>query len=157
MDLDERALRRVSDLTTALERECRLIAELHRAVLSQREAVARGDGSAVEASIVAAGRALLTLQETRRSRAALLEGLVGDPSQPLSGLEAHFDPGLPVSFIAALREVQQSAIAVRRDIRRNEEWLAGALKARDALVQELLTGSRPESPPEAPFASREEA
>ena len=157
MDLDGPALRHMADLTIALERECRLIEELHRAVLDQRDAMARGDAQAVDASIRAAGRALLTLQETRRSRAELLESLVGDASQPLSELEARFEPGLPESFLAARREVHRSATAVARDAWRNQEVLLGALKARDAMVQELLSGSRPILSPEPPPGSREEA
>jgi hypothetical protein len=143
MDLDGPALRGVADLTVALEQECRLIDELYRAVLLQREAVARGDVTGVESSIRLAGRALLTLQETLRHREALLRRLVGDPAQPLADLEARFDAPLPESFIAVRRQVRSSATGVAQEVWRNQEVLLRALRERDALLQELLTGSRP--------------
>jgi hypothetical protein len=150
MDLDEAALRGFADLTLALEREGRLIGELYRAILQQREAVGLGDVAGVESSIRLASRALLTLQETQRHRATLLRRLVGDPAQPLADLDAHFDAALPETFLAARRRVQSSAVEVAEEVWRNQEVLLGALRERDALLRELLTGSRPTSPPELP-------
>jgi hypothetical protein len=158
MDLDGPALQGVADLTRALERECRLIDELYRAVLLQRNAVAQGDATGVESSIRLAGRALLTLQETRRHREALLRRLVGDPAQPLADLDARFDAPLPESFLAARRQVRSSATGVAQEVWRNQEVLLRALRERDALLQELLTGSRPVSTAgERPSGSTPEA
>jgi hypothetical protein len=157
MDLDGPALQGVADLTVALERECRLIDELYRAVLLQREAVAQGDVTGVESSIRLAGRALLTLQETRRYREVLLRRLVGDPAQPLADLDARFDAPLPEAFLAARRQVRSSATGVAQEVWRNQELLLRALRERDALLQELLTGSRPvSSAEEQPPASTPE-
>ena len=153
MDLDGAALRGFGDLTLELERECRLIGELYGAILRQREAVALGDVPGVEASIRLAGRALLTLQETQRHRATLLRRLVGDPAQPLADLDTHFDAALPETFLAARRRVQSSAAEVAEEIWRNQEVLLGALRERDALLRELLTGSRPTGPGEPPPAA----
>jgi hypothetical protein len=157
MDLDGAALSGFADLTFALERECRLIGELHRAILQQREAVAQGDVPGVESSIRLGSRALLTLQETRRHRATLLRRLVGDPAQPLADLDTHFDAALPETFLAARRQVQSSAAEVAQEIWRNQEVLLGALRERDALLRELLTGSRPTAPAEPPPAATAEA
>jgi hypothetical protein len=154
-DLDGAALRGFADLTLALERECRLIGELYRAIQQQREAVDRGDVPGVESSIGHASRALLTLQETQRHRATLLRRLVGDPAQPLADLDTHFDAALPETFLAARRLVQSSAAEVAEEIWRNQEVLLGALRERDALLRELLTGSRPTAPPEPPAAIAE--
>jgi hypothetical protein len=155
-DLDGAALHGFADLTLALERECRLIGELHRAILRQREAVAQGDVPGVESSIRLGSRALLTLQETQRHRATLLRRLVGDPAQPLADLDTHFDAALPETFLAARRQVQSSAAEVAEEIWRNQEVLLGALRERDALLRELLTGSRPTAPVEpAPAATAE--
>ena len=156
MDLDGAALRGVADLTLALERECRLIDELHRAVLQQRDAVARGDVPGVESSIRLAGRALLTLQENQRYRATLLRRLVGDPAQPLADLDARFEAVLPETFLAARRRMQSSATEVAEEVWRNQEVLLGALREREALLQELLTGSRPTPPAEPTPAARAE-
>jgi hypothetical protein len=156
MDLDGAALRDVADLTLGLERECRLIDELHRAVLQQRDAVARGDVPGVESSIRLAGRALLTLQENQRYRATLLQRLVGDPAQPLADLDARFEAVLPETFLAARRRMQSSATEVAEEVWRNQEVLLGALREREALLQELLTGSRPTPPAEPPPAARAE-
>jgi len=155
MDLDAAAVRGIADLTLALERECRLIDELHRAVLQQREAVAREDVPSVEASIRLAGRTLLTLQETRRYRATVLQRLVGDPAQPLADLERRFEAPLPETLLAVRTRVQQSATEVAEEVWRNEEMLLAALRERDALLLELLTGIRPTTPVEQPGARPE--
>jgi hypothetical protein len=155
MDLDAAAVRGIADLTLALERECRLIDELHRAVLQQREAVAREDVPSVEASIRLAGRTLLTLQETRRYRATVLQRLVGDPAQPLADLERRFEAPLPETLLAVRTRVQQSATEVAEEVWRNEEMLLAALRERDALLLELLTGIRPTTPAEQPGARPE--
>jgi hypothetical protein len=153
MDLDGAALRGFGDLTLALERECRLIGELYRAILQQREAIDRGDVSGVESSIRLASRTLLTLQETQRHRATLLRRLVGDPAQPLADLDTHFDATLPEAFLAVRRQVHSSAAEVAEEIWRNQEVLLVALRERDALLRELLTGSRPTDPAEPPPAA----
>ena len=155
MDLDGGALRAIGELTVALDRECRLIDELHRAVLQQREAVSRGDQPGVESSLRLAGRALLTLQETRRTRATLLHRLVGDPAQPIADLDALFETSLPPSFLAARERMLRSAAGVAEDVWRNQQTLLGALRKRDALLQELLTGSRPTSADDPPAARAE--
>lgn len=156
MDLDGAALRGFADLTLALEREYRLIDDLNRAILQQREAVIQGDVPGVESSIRLASRALLTLQETQRYRATLLQRLVGDPAQPLADLDTHFDAALPEKFLAARRRVQSSATEVAEEVWRNQEVLLGALRERDALLRELLTGSRPTAPAETPPAATAE-
>jgi hypothetical protein len=155
LDLDSAALRGFTDLTLALERECRLIGELYSAILRQREAVARSDVPGVESSIRLASRALLTLQETQRYRATLLQRLVGDPAQPLAELDTHFDAALPGTFLAARRRVRSSAAEVAEEVWRNQEVLLGALREREALLRELLTGSRPAAPAEPPAATAE--
>jgi hypothetical protein len=156
LDLDGAALRGFADLTLALERECRLIGELHSAILRQREAVARSDVPGVESSIRLASRALLSLQETQRYRATLLQRLVGDPAQPLAELDTLFDAALPETFLAARRRVQSSAAEVAEEVWRNQEVLLGALREREALLRELLTGSRPAAPAEPPPAATAE-
>jgi hypothetical protein len=153
MDLDGAALRGFADLTLALERECRLIGELYSAILRQREAIARGDVPGVESSIRLASRTLLTLQETQRHRATLLRRLVGDPAQPLADIDTQFDAALPEAFLAVRRRVHSSAAEVAEEIWRNQEVLLGAMRERDALLRELLTGSRPTASPEPPPAA----
>lgn len=155
MDLDGSALRGVADLTLALERECRLMDELRRAVLQQRDAVARGDVPGVESSIRLASRALLTLQENQRYRATLLQRLVGDPAQPLADLDARFEAVLPEAFLDVRRRMQSSATEVAQEVWRNQEVLLDALRERDAVLRELLTGSRPIPPAEPPGARPE--
>jgi hypothetical protein len=150
MDLDGMALRGFADLTLALERECRLIEELRHAVVRQREAVPLGDVRGMESSIGLASRALLTLQENRRYRATLLQRLVGDPAQPLADLDRRFDTALPEPFLAARRRMQTTAAGVAQEVWRNQEVLLAALRERDALLQELLTGSRPTAPRSEP-------
>jgi hypothetical protein len=157
MDLDGTALRGFADLTLALERECRLIEELHHAVVQQRQAVPQGDVRGMETSIRLASRTLLTLQENRRYRATLLRRLVGDPAQPLADLDRRFEAALPETFVAARLRMQSSAAGVAEEVWRNQEVLLAALREREALLQELLSGSRPTVPGEtAPPAARSE-
>lgn len=146
MDLDPAALRGFTDLTLAVQQESRLLEALRRAVVQQREAVERGDTSGVESSVRLAGRALLTLQEARRHRSAVLRRLVGDPAQPLMDVEARFDSPLPEPFVAARVRMRLSAAETGEEVWRNQELLLRALRERDALLQELLTGSRPTIP-----------
>ncbi len=155
MDLDAVAMRGIADLTVALERECRLMDDLHRAVLQQRDAVADNDAPNVESSIRLAGRTLLTLQETRRHRAALLQRLVGDPAQPLADLERRFEAPLPETLLAVRRRVQHTATEVAEAVWHNQEMLLGAVREREALLLELLTGVRPTTPAAPPGATPE--
>ena len=143
MDLDPVALRDFTDLTLAVQQEGRQLEALRSAVLQQREAVVQGDLPAVEASVRLAGRALLTLQEARRHRAAVLQRLVGDPAQPLMDLDTRFETPLPEGFLAARSGLRRLATETAEDVWRNQELLLAALRERDALLQELLTGSRP--------------
>ena len=156
MDLDGSALRAVTDLTLALDRECRLIEELRRAVLQQREAVTHGDLAGVESSIRLASRSLLTLQENQRYRSTLLQRLVGDPAQPLADLDSRFESALPAAFLAARDKMRESATDVAAEVWRNQEVLLAALRERDAMLQELLTGMRPSSAADLPGATQED-
>jgi hypothetical protein len=146
MDLDATALRGFTDLTLAVEQERRLLEALRRAVLQQREAVVIGDVAGVESSARLAGRALLTLQEARRHRAAVLQRLVGDPAQPLLEIDTRFETPLPETFLAARSGMRRTAAEAAEDVWRNQELLLATLRERDALLQELLTGSRPARP-----------
>jgi hypothetical protein len=146
MDLDAGALRGFTDLTLAVQQEGRLLEGLRRAVLQQRDAVVAGDVPAVETSVRLASRALLTLQEARRHRAAVLQRLVGDPAQPLLDIDTKFETPLPEAFLAARSSMRRSATEAADDVWRTQELLLGTLRERDALLQELLTGSRPAAP-----------
>jgi hypothetical protein len=149
MDLDAGALRGFTDLTLAVQQEGRLLEGLRRAVLQQRDAVVAGDKPAVETSVRLASRALLTLQEARRHRAAVLQRLVGDPAQPLLDIHTKFEAPLPEAFLGARSTMRRSATEVGDDVWRTQELLLAALRERDALLQELLTGSRPAPPAES--------
>jgi hypothetical protein len=146
MDLDATAVRGFIDLALAVRQESRLLEALRGAVLQQREAVLLGDLAGLESSVRLAGRALLTLQEARRHRAAVLQRLVGDPAQPLLDIDGRFVAPLPDAFIVARSSMRRSATETAEEIWRNQELLLRALRERDALLQELLTGSRPTSP-----------
>lgn len=146
MDLDPVALRGVTDLTLAVQQEERLLEALRSAMLRQREAVARGDGPGVETSLRLAGRALLTLQDARRHRAAVLQRLVGDPAQPLMDLDARFAEPLPEAFLAARSRMRRLATETAGEVWRSQELLLDGLREREALLQELLTGARPAGP-----------
>ncbi len=146
MDLDVTALQGVADLTLALNRERRLIGELQRAMLQQRQAVGRADVSGIEASLRLASRVLLTIQETQRYRATLLQHLVDRPDERLEDLDGRFGAVLPDPFLDARRKLRTSATELAEAVWCNQGVLLDALREREAMLRELLTGSRPASP-----------
>ena len=101
-------------------------------------------------------RSLLTLQENQRHRSTLLRRLVGDPAQPLAELDGRFDSALPAAFLAAREKMRVSASDVAAEVWRNQEVLLAALRERDAMLQELLTGMRPSSAGDPPGATPED-
>src|SRR5690349_19926737 len=86
---DPGAAERIDDLAEALGHEASIIEELRQALLRQRAGVATDDSDAVETSIHAVGRTLLTLDEARRRRASLT-ALVSGENTSIDRLESLF-------------------------------------------------------------------
>jgi hypothetical protein len=132
---------RLDDLTGALGHELRLIDDLRQALIRQRVAVAADDPEAIESSVHAIGRTLLTLEEARRGRGALIALVACNGAIALSDLEAHVGFSLPDGFVAAREAVHQAAEATSRELAINQTVLRHALEAGDAYLQQLFSST----------------
>jgi hypothetical protein len=141
---------RLDDLTEALGRELRHIDDLKQALLRQRAAVAADDPEAIESSVHAIGRTLLTLEEARRKRSALIALMAGDGAVALSDLDAHLGFSPPESFVAAREAVRRAAEATSRELAINQTILRRALEAGDAFLQQLFSSTADPMPSYTP-------
>ena len=76
----------VQQLVDGLDTERRLVEELDRVMISQRDGVARDDLGKIDDSMYAAQRILGTLKEARRLRGTLLRALGCQEETPLADL-----------------------------------------------------------------------
>lgn len=128
---------RLDALTRALQHERALIDNLRQALLRQRAAVAAHDPQAIEVSVHAIGRTLLTLEEARRLRLALLD-LIGAPV-PLAELERVIGGELTPAFRAACQAVRRAAEDTAREVAINQNILRRAIWAGDVFLQQLFS------------------
>ena len=118
--------RRLDDLTSALGHELRLIDDLRQALMRQRMAVATDDPGAIESSVQAIGRTLLTLEEARRRRSALIALMVGNATTALADLEIQLGFPAPNDFVLAREAVHRAAEATSRGLATNQSILRRA-------------------------------
>lgn len=130
---------RFAELAGALDHETRLIGTLIAALRDQRAAVAADDAIAVEASVRAVSRALLTLGEVRRNRLALSTELTGAAAGDLD---------------APQRRLRAAAAEAAREVAINQAVLGRALAAGEAFLQQLLSGAADPTPAYEPMARR---
>lgn len=142
--------RRLDELTGALAHELRLIDDLRQALMRQREAVASDDPEAIESSVHAIGRTLLTLEEARRRRGALIALIAGNSSIALADLETHLGFSVPDDFVAAREAVRRAAEATSRELAINQAILRRALEAGDAFLQQLFSSTADPMPAYTP-------
>jgi hypothetical protein len=133
--------RRVDELTGALCHELRLIDDLSQALMRQRMAVAADDPGAVESSMQAIGRTLLTLEEARRRRGALMALIIGDATVALADLEIQLGFPAPDDFVTAREAVRGATEAASRKLVINQAILRRAAEAGDAFLQELFSST----------------
>jgi len=147
---------RVEQLTRALTSESEALQELRETLVVQRQAVALHDQAAVESSIHAMGRVILTLQEVRRQRHALLALIADGEPITLADVDAHVTGGMPADFRAAQQNVAQLATATANDLTINHHVLDRVLQAGDAFLQRLFSSTMEPSPSYAPVQDGEE-
>jgi len=141
---------RLEELAAALAHELRLIDDLRQALLRQRTAVAADDPDAIESSVQAIGRTLLTLDEARRRRGALVALVAGSDAVALADLESRLGFPLPAGLIAAREAVRREAEATTRELAINQTVLRRALEAGDAFLQQLFSSTVDPTPTYAP-------
>jgi len=134
-----RSHQRLDELTGALGHELRLIDDLRQALMRQRMAVAAGDPGAIESSVQAIGRTLLTLDEARRRRGALIALIVGNATVALADLEIHLGFSAPGDLVTAREAVRRAAEATSRGLAINQTILRHAAEAGDSFLQELFS------------------
>lgn len=147
----------LTELSRALDHESRIVEELRDTLIRQREAVASTSADAVNATVDAVGRILMTLDEARRRRAVIVGALTGDPATRLDRLEATV-PEVPAELAESRRKWREAAATVAREVTINRGVLRRALESGDAFLQALFsttatgtpvygTRERDESPP----------
>ena len=109
-------------------------------LLRQRVGVAADDPEVVEATGHAISRMLLTLEEARRRRSALITLVIGDPGVALEDLQRHLGIPLPAAFIEAGESVRRAGEAIAVDVAINQDVLTRSLEAGEAFRQQLFSG-----------------
>jgi FlgN protein len=131
-------------LADAFAAERRQVETLRDTILRQRDGVARDDVTAVDDSVFAMQRTLVTLQVARRQRRAICRRIFGSEDTPLRDL----DSALGADMTDALRTERDALLAaarrLARDIEINRRVLQQALHQGSALVPVLAGGA--ESP-----------
>ncbi|HTS87720.1 MAG TPA: hypothetical protein VMG41_04445 [Gemmatimonadales bacterium] len=130
---------RLADLVDGLLYEAHVIGELRQALLRQRAGVAADDAEAVESSVQAMGRTLLTLDEAKRRRAALTALITGGEPAPLDRLESLLGGSVPPELEEARTMLKRAALQAAQDVAINQHILKRALEAGDLFLQKLFS------------------
>jgi hypothetical protein len=136
-----RGLDGLHDLTGVLDEEVPLIDDLRQALRRQRSAVAEDDSGAIESSVQAIGRTLLTLDAARRRRGAIVALLACSPWVAVSDLDGYLGVDLPESLAPAPEAVRRAAADTALELTINQTILGRALEAGDAFLQELFSST----------------
>ena len=132
---------RLEELESALSEEQSLMEDLDRMLLRQRAGVAADDPEAIEATVQAISRTLLTLDEARRRRTALITLVIGNPGVALEDLQRHLAIPLPAAFMEARERVRRAGEAIAGDLAINQDVLRRGLEADEAFRQRLFSGA----------------
>ena len=144
------------ELTVSLQREVRITEELGEALVNQRTAVAADDPPAVNASVEAIGRILLTLNAARRRRSDLLSAITGGDPVPLDALEGVVGQPLPMRMTEAVRELRRAALKVTQEVKINRTVLRRAVETGEAFLQALFSAAVDPEPVYHPSDKKEE-
>ncbi|MBI1809687.1 MAG: flagellar export chaperone FlgN [Gemmatimonadetes bacterium] len=130
----------VSALGDALRSEARLLADLVAIMRRQRDAVSRDDLDAIDDSVFATHRVLVTLGEARRRRRSLNHLLGEGDDLSLAAIEDFFVGDVPADLQAAVALVTDGARALQREVEINRRVLRHAIDAADQFVRSLYGG-----------------
>lgn len=132
---------RAGSLADALASECRLLEDLTLVLRQQRDGVAGNDLEAIDASVYAAQRVLLTLQQARKRRRTLLGLLAGREDVGLGELEEVVGPADLTAQVRAARDaLQRAARSLARELDVNRRVLNGAIAVGDELIRAMVGG-----------------
>ena len=135
----------LGELGAVMQQELRLLEELRQALRRQRDGVAAGDAPAIEDSVAAVGRTLLTLDASRRRRGSLVALLAGADGS-LEQVERAIGMPLPASMLESRAALRRAAESVQREVRTNQTVLRRCLEAGDAFLQELFATASDRTP-----------
>lgn len=124
------------DLVRAVTQEHGLLVALRSALAHQRDGVAAGDSGAVEAASHGVAHAVMTLDEARRRREALVLGFGHARPMRLETLELHV--GVVPGLAEARHLLREEAEETLRDLAVTQQVLQSALRAGDAYLQSLF-------------------
>lgn len=125
-------------LASALLSERTLIDDLTETVLRQRAAIAVDDLQAVDDSVFATHRLLLTLAEARKGRRAI-NAMAGCREETgVKHLEDALGPWMTPSLRSAREELQGAAARLSREIGINRRILREAIANSDAFVRAVV-------------------
>ncbi|MHB1297445.1 MAG: flagellar protein FlgN [Gemmatimonadaceae bacterium] len=125
----------VAALAQALVEEERILADVIGVLLRQREAIARDDLAALDDSVFATHRMLLTLGEARRRRITL-NNLLGEADDlSMGALDDTFGGAPPPAVQSAMDALGSTGEALRKEIDLNQRVLRVAVDAGDQLVR----------------------
>jgi len=130
---------KLRELTDALQRETEITRNLGQALVQQRTAVANDDPDAVNSSVEAIGRILLTLDEARSYRAGLVSSIAGEDPAPLNQLRSLLGQPLPVRLSEAVKELRRAAQKVAQEVTINRAVLCRAVETGEAFLQALFS------------------
>jgi hypothetical protein len=125
-------------LADAIASERRLIEELVGIMRRQRGAVTADDLEAVDDSVYATHRVLLTLNEARRRRRSINRLICNDDELALRQLEALLGGHLPAGIQQARDALRQAAETLAQEVEINRKVLRSALAAGDDYVRSLV-------------------
>lgn len=125
----------VAALASAVATEARLLEELIAVLRRQRDAVAAEDYQAVDDSVFATHRVLLTLNEACRRRRTVSRLLGGAEEFPLRELEARLGARMTDELRAAQQRLTRAAATLEGEVAVNRSTLRGALGAGEALAR----------------------
>jgi hypothetical protein len=135
------AVPRLDKLENALSEEQVLIEDLGQMLRRQRAGVTADDPDVIETTVQAISRTLLTLDEARRRRSALITLVIGNQGVALADLQQHLASPLPVGFMEAREGVRRAGEAIAGDVALNQDVLHRALEAGAAFRQRLFSGA----------------
>ncbi|MGQ0766192.1 MAG: flagellar export chaperone FlgN [Gemmatimonadota bacterium] len=133
----------VDGLADALASEKRLIDELVLTMRKQRDAVAADDLQAIDDSVFAVQRILLTLGEARKRRRTLNQRLGQSEDVPLRELLEALGPHATDELREAREALIDSARVLARDVAINRRILAEALADGEKLVRAIAGAATP--------------
>lgn len=125
-----------ADVLQSITGERHLLLELRHALATQRAGVATGEAGSIEVASRAVASAVLTLDNARRRREAMMSILSEGRPVRLDTLERFTGP---IDGLAEARaELRHEAEGVIEDLAFTQDVLQGALQAGDAWLQSLF-------------------